>query len=145
MQSAGPKDCGDIEGRGDLGYTARGMTRIGPSIVITGDLESDEDVVIEGHLRGQIHLRDAALTIGEQGRVDADVRGARVLVRGTVEGNITATERIELGAAATVRGSLSANRVVMADGARFDGGIDMQQRTIAVKVAQHRVSQASVG
>ena len=121
------------------------MTRIGPSIVITGELTSDEDVIIEGHLRGQIHVRDAALTIGEHGRIAADVHGARVLVRGNVEGNITASERIELAAAATVRGSLSANQVVMVDGARFDGGIDMQQRTIAAKIAQHRASQPAAG
>jgi cytoskeletal protein CcmA (bactofilin family) len=118
------------------------MTRIGASIIINGELESDEDILIEGEVRGHIHVRDAALTIGEQGRIDADVRGTRVVVRGNVQGNITATERIELGAEATMQGSLSSNRVVMVDGAHFDGTIDMQQRTIAAKMAQHRATQA---
>ena len=114
------------------------MTSIGPSIIIKGELTSTEDIVIDGQLSGHLHVRDAALTIGEHGRIDADVRGTRVLVLGNVTGNITATDRIELTASSAVRGSLSANRVVMADGARFDGGIDMNQRTIASKMTQHR-------
>ena len=48
------------------------------------------------------------------------------------------TERIELGSKCRVEGSISANTVVMWDGARFDGGIDMRQRTISAKMAQYR-------
>jgi cytoskeletal protein CcmA (bactofilin family) len=61
-----------------------------------------------------------------------------VLVEGQVKGGITASERIELGSNSRVEGSLSADRVVMWEGARFDGGIDMRQRTIAAKMAQYR-------
>ena len=119
------------------------MTRIGASIVITGDITSQEDIVIEGRLDGQVLVRDAVLTIGERAQIRATLRGARVLVQGTVAGSISASERIELTATATVEGSLSANRVVMADGARFNGRIDMDQRTIAARIAQYKASQRS--
>jgi len=119
------------------------MTSIGPSLVISGEIESDEDLVIEGHVLGQVRMRDASLTIAEAGRVDADVRGSRVLVRGRLTGSVTASERIELAPEASVRGRLSANQVVVADGARFDGGIDMQQRTIAAGMARHRATLAA--
>ena len=69
------------------------------------------------------------------------MRAARVVVRGQVEGAIIASERIELASSANVEGSLSANRVVIAEGARFNGRIDMDQRTIAVKVAQYKAAQ----
>ena len=69
----------------------------------------------------------------------------RVLVRGSLQGSIIATDRIELGAEASVRGSLSANHVVIVDGAHYDGSIDMKQRTIATKVAQHRAGQTTAG
>lgn len=120
------------------------MTSIGQSVIITGDVTSDEDLLIEGRVRGHIHLRDGMVTIGEQGRVEADVRGARVLIRGTVRGTITASERIELAATAVVEGNLSANRIVIAEGARFSGSVDMGQRTIAAKVAQYKAAQAAV-
>jgi cytoskeletal protein CcmA (bactofilin family) len=118
------------------------MTSIGPTVVITGELISEEDVTIDGRLDGHLLVRDAALTIGERAEVTADVRSARVVVRGRVTGAISATERIELTNTATVDGSLSANRVVVGDGAHFNGRIDMDQRTIAARVAQYKASQS---
>jgi cytoskeletal protein CcmA (bactofilin family) len=117
------------------------MTTIGATIVITGEITSSEDVVVDGRVDGQLLVREAALTIGERAEVQADVRGGRVVVRGRVKGAISASERIELAATATVDGSLSANRVVLADGSHFNGRIDMDQRTIAARVAQYKATQ----
>jgi cytoskeletal protein CcmA (bactofilin family) len=118
------------------------MTNIGPEIRINGELSSDEHLRIDGYIKGQIVLREAELTIGQTARVEADVRSMRVLVLGTVNGNIHATDRIELGATATVNGSLSANKIVIVEGARFTGRVDMDKRTIAAKVAQFKADQA---
>ena len=120
------------------------MTNIGPSISINGELSSDESLRLDGNVSGHILLRDAELTVGQTARVDADIRSVRVLVLGTVNGNIAATERIELGASAVVTGSLSANKVVIVDGARFSGRVDMDKRTIAAKIAQFKETQAAV-
>jgi cytoskeletal protein CcmA (bactofilin family) len=114
------------------------QTRIGRTLVITGELESSEDLLIEGRVNGHLVVRDAQLTVMSSGTVDAQIHGVRVLVEGQVKGGITATERIELASKSRVEGSLSADRIVMWDGARFDGGIDMRQRTIAAKMAQFR-------
>src|SRR5687767_12846251 len=119
------------------------MTRLGRSLVLTGELTSDEDVLVEGQMHGHVVLRDATLTIGEHARIEAEVRGARVQVRGMVTGSISATERIELFASAQVAGNLSANHVIIADGAQFGGRIDMDQRTLAARVAQFRADQAA--
>ena len=120
-------------------------TRIGPSLVITGELECHEDLLIEGRVNGHVVVRDAQLTVTPSGTVDAQIHGTRVLVEGQVKGGITATERIELASKSRVEGSLSADRIVMWDGARFDGGIDMRQRTIAAKMAQYRNGGATGG
>ena len=117
------------------------MTTIGPTIVISGELTSGEDITVQGRVNGQLHVRDAQLTIADQAAVRADVRGARVLVQGQVKGSIVASERIELTQGAQVEGSLSANRVVLVDGTRFNGRIDMGQRTIAVRIAHFKASQ----
>jgi cytoskeletal protein CcmA (bactofilin family) len=117
------------------------MTTIGPSLSIQGEISSDEDLIIEGRVGGHIVMKNAALTIGRQAHVEADVRGARVQVLGAIQGNIAATERIELAPTAAVVGDLTADRIVLTDGATFNGRIDMDKRTIAAKVAQYKEKQ----
>jgi len=116
------------------------VTTIGRTISISGEVVSGEDITVEGRVNGHLMVRDAALTIGEQAQLHADIRGTRVVVKGQLKGSIVASERIELEASASVEGSLSANRVVIADGSRFNGGIDMDQRTIAARIAQFKAS-----
>ncbi|HXH25745.1 MAG TPA: polymer-forming cytoskeletal protein [Vicinamibacterales bacterium] len=118
------------------------MTTLGRTIVAAGELTSEEDVTIHGRVSGQIVVRDATLVVAETARVDADVRAARIVIRGELNGTVVAGERIVLDATASVTGSLSADRVVIADGARFDGRIDMDRRTIAMKVAQYKDQRA---
>jgi len=119
------------------------MTHIGTSVVFDGTLSSDEDLRFDGTLRGHIHVRNASLTIGEGATVEADIRAKQVVVQGMVQGSIAAAERIELTASATVIGSLTAERVVIADGARFNGGVDMGRRTIVSKMAQYKAGQTA--
>jgi cytoskeletal protein CcmA (bactofilin family) len=119
------------------------MTTIGPGITIDGEVNSDASLRVDGRVKGQILLREAELTVGQSAQVDADIRSVRVLILGTVNGNIAATEKIELGATAVVTGSLSANKVVILDGASFNGHVDMDRRTIAAKVAQFKGDQAA--
>ena len=119
------------------------MTTIGHSINIKGEVSSDESLRVDGQVRGQIHMRDAELTIGQSARVDADVRATRVLVLGTVRGNIAATARVELGASSSVTGNITAETLVLVEGARFQGRVDMDRRTIAARVAQYRAEQAA--
>jgi cytoskeletal protein CcmA (bactofilin family) len=117
------------------------MNTIGKSVVFDGELTSDEDLQIDGTLKGHLHLRDATLKIGETATIEADIRAKHVIVQGTVQGSIAAGDRIELTATAKVTGSLTAERVVLADGARFNGGVDMGRRTIATKMAQYKAGQ----
>ena len=117
------------------------MTTIGHSLSIQGEISCDEDLIIEGRVGGQIVMKNGTLTIAKEAQVEADVRGARVQVLGAIQGNIAATERIELAPTAAVVGDLSANRIVLIEGATFTGRIDMDKRTIAAKVAQYKATQ----
>lgn len=114
------------------------MTHIGASATLDGDLTCDDDLTIEGRVTGSIHIREAALVVAQAARLEATIRAARVLVHGTVQGSISAGERIELTSSAVVTGDLSATQVVIADGAQFSGRVDMNRRTIAAKVAQYK-------
>ncbi|MBI2828799.1 MAG: polymer-forming cytoskeletal protein [Acidobacteria bacterium] len=117
------------------------MTTIGSTVHIVGDVRSDEDLLIEGRVEGSIQIGNAALTIGPRGRLEADVRGKTITVRGEVRGTISAAERIDVAASASVKGDLSANHVIIAEGATFNGRIDMGRRTIAAKVARYRAEE----
>ena len=119
------------------------MTIIGPSIVIRGDITSDEAITLHGRVKGHIVMRNAPLTVSEVAQVNGSIRGNRVVIGGTMKGTVLMSERLELRPTAHVEGSLSADSVILADGARFDGLIDMARRTIAVKVAQFKERNAA--
>ena len=116
----------------------RWMSTVGQSVVIRGDVTSDEDLTIEGRVHGTIVVRNGTILVGGTARVEADIRGMTVQIRGDVRGGVSAGERIELLPSATVTGTLSANHVVIADGATFNGSIDMGRRTLAAKLAQYK-------
>jgi cytoskeletal protein CcmA (bactofilin family) len=101
------------------------LINLGKTIQIKGDLTGSEDLTIEGKLEGKIFLQDHNLTIGENGDIKADIQAKGVLISGKLVGNIKATDRVEVAAGGTVHGDISAPRVVLADGCRFRGSVDM--------------------
>lgn len=99
---------------------------IGPSIFIKGDLSGEEDLVIEGRVEGKVDLKQNNVTIGKNGKVRADVFGRVVTVEGEVTGNVFAREQALLRQSGEIRGNITAPRVVLEDGSRFKGSIDME-------------------
>jgi cytoskeletal protein CcmA (bactofilin family) len=104
---------------------ATGRATIGPSITIRGDISGDEDLVVLGNVEGTIDLKDQNVTIGQGGRVKADVVGNTVTVEGEVDGNLRGEEQVILRGSSRVEGNVAAPRVTLEDGAVFKGSIDM--------------------
>jgi cytoskeletal protein CcmA (bactofilin family) len=103
------------------------MVNIGKSVVIKGDLQGSEDLTIEGQVEGKIELKDNVLTIGPNGRIKAQVFAKTVVVLGTINGNVTASEKVEIRDSATVEGNVLSPKVAIAEGAQFHGSVDMQR------------------
>ena len=103
---------------------------IGPSIRIDGDLQGEEDLIIEGEVQGTVNLRGNALTIGSKGKVKADVYAQSIRVEGHMEGDLFAAERAVITKTANVRGNITAPRVNLEDGARFRGSIEMDPESL---------------
>jgi cytoskeletal protein CcmA (bactofilin family) len=101
------------------------MANIGKSISIKGDLTGEEDVLVEGKVEGKVNLPNNELTIGANGRVDADVHAKTVLVIGRVSGNVSGSERVEIQASGIVEGDVRAPRLVVQEGAQLNGSIQM--------------------
>jgi len=111
------------------------MTTIGPSLLLTGDITSQEDVTIHGRVNGHIRMREGSLVVAPKAHVEGDVHGARITIHGTLVGNVTSTERIELTPTADVRGTLTGPAIVVQDGALFNGRVEMHRPGV-VKVAK---------
>jgi cytoskeletal protein CcmA (bactofilin family) len=104
------------------------LVNIGQSIQIKGDLTGNEDLTIEGKVDGKINLKDHNLTIGANGKITAEIQAKTVMIIGEVVGNITADDKVEVAATGSMKGDIVAPRVVLADGARFKGSIDMDRK-----------------
>lgn len=98
---------------------------LGPSISIEGTLSGDEDFLIEGRVKGQISFKKHSVTIGERGRIKADMYCKRIYVDGEVHGNLYGDEMVVIRKSGRVHGNASAPRVNIEDGAQFHGQIDM--------------------
>ena len=91
-------------------------TVIGSSIVIDGEISGDEDLVIQGTVKGKISLRESLFVEGS-GVVEADIETQNVEIAGRVTGNIQASDKVELKADCRVVGDVKAPRILIADGA----------------------------
>jgi cytoskeletal protein CcmA (bactofilin family) len=105
------------------------LVNIGQSVHINGELTGNEDLTIDGTVNGKILVKDHGLTIGANGKIDAEVHAKTVVVVGQVTGNITADDKVEIAPSGSVQGDVRAPRVAIADGARFKGSIDMERKS----------------
>jgi cytoskeletal protein CcmA (bactofilin family) len=106
--------------RADVGH-------IGKSVVIRGELTGNEDLYLDGEIEGNIDLRDHKLVIGPNGKIKATITARDSGLHGRVEGNLSATERVELKKSCTLTGDVSTARIVIEDGAFFRGAIDIKE------------------
>lgn len=101
--------------------------RIGKSVVICGEVKGSEDLIVDGRIEGTISLSEARLTVGPNAHVTADLSAKDVLIMGQVQGNVTASGRVELRAGCVVEGDIRALRLAVEDNAVFRGKVDLTQ------------------
>jgi cytoskeletal protein CcmA (bactofilin family) len=107
--------------RADEGRTA---AWIGRAITVKGEVISEEDLTIDGRVDGTIALGDHSLTIGAGASVLANLNAHTITISGTVNGNVTATERIDIRETGSVDGDIKAPRVAVHEGAVLRGRVD---------------------
>lgn len=119
---------------------------IGPSIAVKGEVTGAEDLLVEGTFEGTIDLKKNVVTIGQAGRVTANVCGRVIHIEGEVTGDCVGTEQIILHKSGQVKGNLCAPRVSVEDGARLQGTIDTganQEVPADVREPRHSTPMAS--
>jgi cytoskeletal protein CcmA (bactofilin family) len=120
-----------------------GSATIGKAVKIAGQIYSREDLYVDGDVEGTIELMDHKLTVGPNGKVHAGIKAREVVALGVVQGNVEASERIEIRKDAKLVGDIKTARIVIEDGAYFKGSIDIVKAEPKVAPSQPRPQPAA--
>lgn len=99
-------------------------SKISSGLKINGEFSGNSDLYIDGEVLGKIRLGNARVTVGPNGKVQADIEAREIFVDGTVQGNLKAGERAHFGATSRVTGSVLTPRIGIDDGARLRGKVE---------------------
>jgi cytoskeletal protein CcmA (bactofilin family) len=100
---------------------------VGSGTVVTGEATFKAMMRIDGHLSGRISSSSGTLVVGTNGKVEANIDVAVATIHGTVNGDIIASQRLELGRAAKVNGNIQTPTLLIEQGAMFEGSCKMTQ------------------
>ena len=114
---------------------------LGKTLFFKGELSADEDIVLFGRVEGSI-THTGSVTIGIGGTVLGNVRARAITVKGSVEGDLEASDSVVVAPSAVVNGDIVAARVSIVDGARFNGAVEMLRTVVEHKSAAEPRSAA---
>jgi cytoskeletal protein CcmA (bactofilin family) len=100
---------------------------IGNTLLIKGEVFSEDEILIEGKVQGSINVKNR-LIIGVNGNVEAEINAREVIIKGKVTGNVKGGQRVEIVPSGVLHGNINAPRVVIADSGVFEGNIEMHGR-----------------
>src|SRR5215510_5284815 len=109
---------------------------VGGGTVVTGEANFKAMMRVDGHLSGRVSSSSGTLIVGANGKVDANIEVAVAVIHGTINGDIIATQRLELGRAAKVNGNIQTPSLIIEQGAVFEGSCTMLQMTAAADKAK---------
>ena len=104
------------------------LAQIGKSVAIKGEVSGSEDLYVDGQVEGSIALKNFNLTVGPNGQVKASVESKVIVVQGKLEGNLQASDRVELRKSAVVTGDITTQRISIEEGAYLKGKVDIQSK-----------------
>lgn len=99
--------------------------QIGTAVRIQGEISGEQDMLVDGEVAGSITLSDHTLTIGPNGKVKASISAKNVVLLGSVEGNVQASDRVEVRGQSSLRGDIRSPRVMIENGADIKGAVEV--------------------
>ncbi|MBX3267705.1 MAG: polymer-forming cytoskeletal protein [Acidobacteria bacterium] len=106
---------------------------VGHGTVLSGETNFQAMLRVDGQLVGSVSSETGTLIVGSNGQVDANISVASAVVNGVVNGDIIASERVQLGRTARVVGNIQAPRMIIEDGAIFEGMCSMMGARKAIE------------
>jgi len=117
-----------------------GSAALGKNVTVKGQIFAREDLTIDGEVEGTVECHEHRLTIGPNARVQASLKAREIVIQGSIQGNVDASEKIDIKKEAKLVGDIKTSRIVIEDGAYFKGSIDIS-KTPPVKGPQQLQSQ----
>jgi len=114
------------------------MSLLGKSVHLKGELRADEDLTIEGRVDGPVWCDGCAVTIAATARINGDVIARDITVFGRVDGQLVATEVVDVRTGASVVGRVVSARFILNDGARFNGQSAPQDLKVVLSAAEFK-------
>jgi cytoskeletal protein CcmA (bactofilin family) len=124
-----------------------GSATIGKAVRVVGQIYSKEDLFVDGDLEGTVEALEHKLTIGPNGTVHADLKAREIAVLGSLQGDVEATDKIEIRKDAKLVGNIKTARILIEEGAYFKGGIDVVKAELkpAPEAQQSTLAPPSAG
>ena len=114
---------------------------VGHGTMLTGETVFHSMLRVDGHLVGTVSSESGTLIVGTNGQVDANVSVSSAMINGTVNGDIAASEKIQLGRTARVIGNIQTPRLTIEDGAVLEGGCTMLKAREVVEKQQTQAEE----
>ena len=95
-------------------------TVLSPDIEFSGTLRFDKPLLIQGKVSGEIDASNL-LMIAEEAVVEANIKASKVIILGTVKGNVTATDKVDVSITGKLIGNVTAPEITMETGCFFSG------------------------
>ncbi len=131
------KAFGQKQRRRTLDHVGDFTTMLGPDSVYMGVFQGKDNHIIYGEVQGECDL-EGILVLGEGSRWKGNIRAANIVIAGRVEGDIQATNKLELAKTAYVRGKITSPVVAIARGAVHEGNIRMSRQTQITRYVERR-------
>lgn len=100
-------------------------TIIGEKITVEGSIRGQENLIIEGTMKGDVAMEKHNLTVGSKGRFEGEIRAHDVAISGLLHGKVIALGKVEITSDADFYGEIKANSISIEDGAFFKGEIEL--------------------
>jgi cytoskeletal protein CcmA (bactofilin family) len=110
-----------------------GSAALGKNVTVKGQIFAREDLTIDGEVEGTVECHEHRLTIGPNARVQAGLKAREIIIQGSIQGNVDATDKIDIKKEAKLVGDIKTSRIVIEDGAYFKGSIDISKPNAAAK------------
>jgi cytoskeletal protein CcmA (bactofilin family) len=109
-----------------------GSAALGKNVTVKGQIFAREDLTIDGEVEGTVECHEHRLTIGPNARVQAGLKAREIIIQGSIQGNVDATDKIDIKKEAKLVGDIKTSRIVIEDGAYFKGSIDISKPSARV-------------
>ena len=118
----------------DLGF-------IGQGIAISGQVQFNDRLQVDGKITGKVTSESGVLTIGESGLIEAQIDVGTCIIYGRIEGDLSSTNRIEIRKTGRVHGDIVTPSLLIEEGALLNGVVKM---TVDQPQHHHQPAESSM-